>query len=30
MLQSHFCILDGLEEKDVLELNECPYDKVRF
>ncbi|CEQ40581.1 SPOSA6832_02221, partial [Sporobolomyces salmonicolor] len=27
MLQSQFCILDGLEEKDKLELNECPFDK---
>ncbi|BGP15478.1 DNA-dependent RNA polymerase II [Rhodosporidiobolus nylandii] len=27
MLQSDFCILDGLQEKDKLELNECPYDK---
>ncbi|KAL8290166.1 hypothetical protein RQP46_003105 [Phenoliferia psychrophenolica] len=27
MLRSHFCILHELEEKDVLELNECPYDK---
>ncbi|TNY22999.1 hypothetical protein DMC30DRAFT_348068 [Rhodotorula diobovata] len=27
MLQSKFCILDGLEEKDKLELNECPFDK---
>jgi len=30
MLQSKFCILDGLEEKDKLELNECPFDKVRL
>lgn len=29
MLQSDFCILENLEEKDKLELNECPYDKVR-
>lgn len=29
MLQSDFCILEGLEEKDKLELNECPFDKVR-
>ncbi|GAA5829952.1 hypothetical protein JCM11251_007946 [Rhodosporidiobolus azoricus] len=27
MLQSDFCILEGLEEKDKLELNECPFDK---
>ncbi|BGP69929.1 DNA-dependent RNA polymerase II [Rhodotorula toruloides] len=27
MLQSDFCILENLEEKDKLELNECPYDK---
>ncbi|GAA6024545.1 hypothetical protein JCM10207_008269 [Rhodosporidiobolus poonsookiae] len=27
MLQSSFCILDNLAEKDKLELNECPYDK---
>ncbi|GAA5875396.1 hypothetical protein JCM8547_004396, partial [Rhodosporidiobolus lusitaniae] len=27
MLQSDFCILDKLEEKDKLELNECPFDK---
>jgi DNA-directed RNA polymerase II subunit RPB2 len=30
MLQSDFCILENLEEKDKLELNECPYDKVRL
>ena len=30
MLQSSFCILNGLEDKDKLELNECPFDKVRF
>ena len=29
MLRSHFCILDGLAEPEMLELNECPYDKVR-
>lgn len=29
MLRSNFCILDGLAESDVLDLNECPYDKVR-
>jgi DNA-directed RNA polymerase II subunit RPB2 len=28
MLKSHFCILDGLEESDVVSLNECPFDKV--
>lgn len=28
MLRSNFCILDGLAESDVLDLNECPYDKV--
>ncbi|GAA5941678.1 DNA-directed RNA polymerase II core subunit RPB2 [Sporobolomyces koalae] len=27
MLQSQFCILDNLSEKDMFELNECPYDK---
>ncbi|SCZ99429.1 BZ3500_MvSof-1268-A1-R1_Chr7-2g09529 [Microbotryum saponariae] len=27
MLRSGFCILNGLAERDVLELNECPYDK---
>lgn len=27
MLQSSFCILNGLEDKDKLELNECPFDK---
>ncbi|BGP55023.1 hypothetical protein JCM8202_002196 [Rhodotorula sphaerocarpa] len=27
MLYSSFCILNGLEEKDKLELNECPFDK---
>ncbi|KAM0747460.1 DNA-dependent RNA polymerase II second largest subunit [Meredithblackwellia eburnea MCA 4105] len=27
MLRSHFCILHELAEKDVLELNECPFDK---
>lgn len=27
MLQSQFCILDNLSEKDMYELNECPYDK---
>lgn len=27
MLQSQFCILDNLMEKDMYELNECPYDK---
>lgn len=29
MLRSQFCILDGLAESDVLDLKECPYDKVR-
>lgn len=28
MLRSTFCILDGLDDKDLFELNECPYDKV--
>ncbi|BGP39455.1 DNA-dependent RNA polymerase II [Rhodotorula kratochvilovae] len=27
MLQSKFCILHELEEKEKLELNECPFDK---
>ena len=30
MLRSEFCILDNLAEKDQYDLNECPYDKVRF
>lgn len=29
MLRSSFCILHGLEEKDLFDLNECPYDQVR-
>ncbi|KIO33829.1 hypothetical protein M407DRAFT_229733 [Tulasnella calospora MUT 4182] len=27
MLRSSFCILHGLEEKDLFDLNECPYDQ---
>ncbi|KAI5474374.1 DNA-directed RNA polymerase II subunit RPB2 [Pseudohyphozyma bogoriensis] len=27
MLRSHFCILDRLPDKDMEQLNECPYDK---
>ncbi|ORX89614.1 DNA-dependent RNA polymerase II second largest subunit [Basidiobolus meristosporus CBS 931.73] len=27
MLRSTFCILSGLEDKDLHELNECPYDQ---
>lgn len=30
MLRSSFCILHGLEEKDLFDLNECPYDQVGY
>jgi DNA-directed RNA polymerase II subunit RPB2 len=29
MLRSTYCILSGLGDKDLHELNECPYDQVR-
>ncbi len=28
MLRSSFCILHELSDKDLHELNECPYDQV--
>lgn len=28
MLKSHFCVLDGMSDKDQEEMKECPFDKV--